>query len=76
MLRNPDGSGSLSSCVFAGAWLMCFAIVARVVASGDFTQASGAAALIGAILTPAGLVYGWRRHAQGSNKNDPTMRGG
>lgn len=69
MLKNPDGSLSLSRIVFAGAWAVSlFGAVHQILGGPDVTG------LVASLLTPAGVVYAARAHSQGMNTNDP--RGG
>ncbi len=73
MLRNPNGTFSLSKCVFGMAWIVSIAVVGKYLTT-DLTHGADVAAAVGAILTPAGAVYTWRAHSQGTNANDPACR--
>jgi len=71
MLKNPDGSWSLSRTVFAGAWLVSIvAALVQINGGGDMTG------LVASLLTPAGLVYAARSHSQGMpDQTDPRCGG-
>jgi len=61
MLKERDGSRhSLSRCIFAGSWLIVLAGAVNYL----WFHGPDVAALAGALLTPAGLVYAGREHTK------------
>jgi len=66
MLKEADKSRhSLSRCIFAGSWF----IVLIGAVNYLFNGGPEVAALAGAILTPAGLVYAGREHTKRGDAN-------
>jgi len=61
MLKESDGQRhSLSRCIFAGSWLIVLAGAVNYL----WFKGPDVAAMAGALLTPAGLVYAGREHTK------------
>lgn len=73
MFKNPDGTFSLSRCIFGMAWFVSVIIIIRYLFT-DLSTGASVAAAIGALLTPAGAVYAMRSHSMGVNSGDPKCK--
>lgn len=64
MLKNPDGTWSLSRCAFA---LSLAVVLAKVLLNGVWGNIDGGT--IAALLGASGMAYAARSHQQGVNKD-------